>query len=714
MPYQQMPQFKSVPDKMLEIPQPGMGGLNLRDLEFEQDVSQSPYMLNMMYRSGAFSKRYGQELMRKAPVSSVSDPATFGSSINAMTYFNGYIFVHATSNTTDGVIFRYRSGEDPVNVNGTGVNLPPTDKGQFIAFAQKLYYFIRGTGDYSGRSGIYEYQNDTNLNDYRFSLIKTYVPTTKFNCRPGQDTTNDPTYFDQWEAPNIIGGFVKHIYNGTGSATKYYIYDEPEEMIDWDSYNNPVYSITVDGTDVPHDSTSTGTTVAAGKYRILQPSEAPFNGNKAIVFGTAPPDGDMNVEVTWIIKPSINATQRNDIYRCKFHESYGGTNNSCLFVGGCGNSKYYYSNPYDISYFPVTNDVTIGNTTEDISGFGRQYNSLIVFKPHETHMVYSYMMNSSNTNIEENYGLEGFKSQIVNSKMGCDCPYSIQLINNLLTWFSTRDGVCTLVSTNIQDERNIRVISRNVEKTNNFGIKGILDYNEQKLKIQSADYDSKYFLVFPESGMAYVWDYEISPYKCTSNGETPPEKLAWFLFDHFYVNELLRVENDLIFSGNYEYTNTQVTPSKTTNTKNMLIKLNMSFSDIDYKADGYNDAIEAYYMTPFIQFGAVESLKNVRNIYVQTRGDTASKMDMWYYDEETGLGSGEKEPESIIIGGRLWQHFLWTNFTWYIIGWASAFRRKCNLKKVQMASFYFENKEIDRDMSITHIGLQYQLVKYVR
>ena len=32
MPIREMPKFKAVPDKMLEIPQPAIGGLNLKDL----------------------------------------------------------------------------------------------------------------------------------------------------------------------------------------------------------------------------------------------------------------------------------------------------------------------------------------------------------------------------------------------------------------------------------------------------------------------------------------------------------------------------------------------------------------------------------------------------------------------------------------------------------------------------------------------------------
>ena len=87
----------------------------------------------------------------------------------------------------------------------------------------------------------------------------------------------------------------------------------------------------------------------------------------------------------------------------------------------------------------------------------------------------------------------------------------------LLTWFNSKLGICTLVSTNIVDERNVRQISRNIDRTNSFGINGILNYNEELESIQSVDYDNKYFLVFPESGNCYVWDYELTPYYYTSS-----------------------------------------------------------------------------------------------------------------------------------------------------------------------------------------------------
>ena len=272
-------------------------------------------------------------------------------------------------------------------------------------------------------------------------------------------------------------------------------------------------------------------------------------------------------------------------------------------------------------------------------------------------------------------------------------------------WFNSREGVCVLTSTNIQDERNVRVISRNIERGNNYEIPGILDLDDDPLTVQSADFDRRYFLVFPKQGYCYMWDYEIAPYTITSRGgETDPRTLDWFVFDHFYVKQFLKAGKKLLYISNYEET------ARTF--KNRIINVNESFEDLDYNNDGMTDAIHSFYMTPFLQFGAVEMLKNVKNLFVQVRGDTASIIDMAYYTENDV--DPRSEAESINIGGRIWKRFRWLNFQWYSINYAKTFRRKCNLKKIEMCAFFFENNERGRDLSITNIGLQYQLVKYIR
>lgn len=643
MPYRQMPQFKSVPDKILEIAQPAIGGLNLKDLEFEQEVNQSPYMLNVMYRNGAFGKRYGQSLLKQADDIDLS----FEGEVYSITSYKDDIIIHSGTK-----MYKYKQGQDPIEI-GSGF---PEEKGLFIIFSQKLYYL--------SSNGFYEYTNS-------FSPIVGYIPDFMINCEPDGSYGGDVV-----EDLNVMGSKFTLTFNGRNGVAEYQVGKYDTGLIDWDIRPK----IEVD--------TSETTNFTVDKT------------NKKITFATAPQEGNMNVIMTFTLKADTFTRQREEILSCKYYDMFGGSDNSRLFLAGNGKSKYYYSHAYDVTYWPENNYATIGNTEDDITGFGRQYNVLIVFKPREVYSIYSYIQTQSSTLVEKDIGSEGFKSQLVNARVGCDAPYSIQLINNLLTWYNSKEGVCTLVSTNIQDERNVRLLSRNIDRSKSFGTVGLLDHDEDLNAVRSADFDNKYFLVFPESGHCYIWDYEISPYRYSSNGETNPRQLDWFLFDKFYVKDFLKFNKELIYSTSNESFNMS------------LVKLNNSFADLDFDGDGENDPINSYYMTPFLQFGAVEYLKNVKNIYVQCRGDTSSVIDMYYYTEENI--NPEEEPEAIRIGGKLWAHFQWSNFQWLIINWANTFRRKCNLKKIQMTSFFFTNNEIDRDMSITHIGLQYQLVKYVR
>ena len=641
-----MPTFKAVPDHMLEIPQPGIGGLNLKDLEFEQEVNQSPYMLNVMYRNGAFGKRYGQSIHTQ-----------FDDEVYAITSYAGKIYAHA------GTKIYELDGDTTIEV----MDEVPESSGLFITYSQKLYYL--------NSNGIYVLETGETT---EFVAPDIYVPDFIINCRPDGTGENDAGTIQ--EEPNLLGDKVKFLYNGDGTSTDYIFgtYDS-DSIIDLEG------DIVVEVDDEATTDYTLDTT------------------DKKIVFTTAPAEGNLNVVFTFTLKEDTLSDEKAQLLSCKYYETYGGVGNSRVFLGGCGYSKYFYSESSDITYFPEDNFAVVGNTEDDIKGFGRQYNVLIVFKPKEVYSLTSYFETADTTLMESQIGTESFKTQLVNNSVGCDAPHSIQLINNLLTWYNSRVGICTLVSTNIVDERNIRVISRNIERTNNFGIKGILDFTENIDNVQSVDYNNKYFLVFPESGYCYVWDYEISPYHYSVQyGDTSPKKLDWYLFDNFHVKQFLVFDKQLIYINSSDSFN------------NCLIKLTSDFSDFDFDDNGnvIKKAIHSYYMTPFIQFGAVESLKNVKNIYIQCRGDTASVIDVYYYTEESQ--APEQDGESIRIGGRLWKHFQWSTFEWYTINHAYTFRRKCNLKKVQMASFYFENNEVDRDMSITHIGLQYQIVKYVR
>ena len=112
-----------------------------------------------------------------------------------------------------------------------------------------------------------------------------------------------------------------------------------------------------------------------------------------------------------------------------------------------------------------------------------------------------------------------FDSRVINAYMGCDIPGSIQLVDNRLTWAHTRFGVLVLQSTVIEDERNVNVISRNI----NGGRRAPGLLAEQNLRNAiSVVFQGKYFLIVNNN--AYVWDYLGTPYI----GNKDPIEMQWY------------------------------------------------------------------------------------------------------------------------------------------------------------------------------------------
>lgn len=654
MPLRQSPSFKPVNDKVLEVTSPAILGINLKDLEYEQDVTQTPYMLNMMYRNGAFSKRYGQDIFK-----------SYSDTIYAGIIYRDSLIVHSGT--------KVYKGDTEI---ATGM---PEKKGLFILFNQMLYYI---------NTNIYQYDGTT------WSAITPYIPTVAINMHP------DGTNVYASESYNMVGtGFENH-FHGDGTSTEYHLTDTDLSQV--------VPKVRIDNGSGFEEWTYDTSLSSAKTFKVDYTTGV-------VTLKSAASEGTNNVFITAYKSDQEWQDYNNQILNSKFYACFGGDNNSRLFLAGGGKSTYYYSDVYDATYFPYVNYAKVGNSADDITGFGEQYNCLFVFKPTEIYSLNYYVQDQEAQ--EDTQVIGAFTSQLVNASIGCDCPFSIQLIDNQLTWFSTRDGVCTLVSTNIIDERNVRTISRNIDKTNNFGVEGILDIDLTGIKesVVSVDYDNKYFLCFPKRnengssvdyGKCFVWDYGTTPFYVSSNKISAARDLGWFLFDHIYTKQFIIFNNTLYyFTGKSGFTS-------------KMIELNDSFADVNFDDDPTSEnydhykPIEAYYMTPFLQFNAVEYLKNIKNLYIQCRGDTASRIEVYYYTDESSLPT--RESEDIVIGGKIWHQFDWSTFEWNIVNWAITMRRKCSLKKIQMASFFFKNNELNRDMSITHIGLQYQIVKYVK
>ena len=593
-----VPSFSQSKPKLYEIPAPGRGGLNLEDLDYTLTSNQSPNMLNMMYKNGAFGKRHGQKYITE----------NLPSEILKVGYYEGKVVMHAGTK-----LYTFENGMIAEIYNGLS-----TTSGVFINFNKNLYYLNGAFIEYNGTT---------------CKAVDPYIPEVHINRKP------DGSYGDVIEPYNRLGSAFKNTFNGDGTSTVYHLTDknlDAGSKVTCEVDLKEVTNFTVNYTD--------GT----------------------VTFNTAPTKGQNNVVIT------AHKTEQeyiDSILNCRLAANYGGNNNSRIFLAGGGNSNVFFSYVFDATYWPETNHLTLGNAETDVTGFGEQNDALMVFKSDSMYRI-DYYLNDD--------GTADFTTYIINPKIGCTASNSIQLINNRLTWFSDIYGVCTLVSTLLENEKNVQVISRNI----NGGLRANGLMQEKDLsKIQTANWDGQYWLAV--NGHVYMWDYTITPYSDTGKPDYDASKLAWYMFDNFDVTQFVNYNTELYYARGKR-----------------LVKLTEDFND-------FGNPIAAKYQTPLSQFGAEIYLKNVIDLFVQCRADTASVIDIKYVTE----GAPEIEDESIVIGARLWEQFSYGTFAWLVINYGHMFRRKCNLKKVQMAGVLFENKELDRDMSLSYLGFTYSLVK---
>lgn len=607
-----LPKMKPAQYRTMEISSPGFGGLNIEDLEYQLDISQSPHMLNMMIKNGSFGKRYGQELVM-----------SFDENIQAMGRYGDNLYL--------------QSGNSIYEWNGQTATAIYTDsavgqkKGMFFNF-NRMLYFLNGH--------IYlQYEGSS------MTVVDPYVPDILINRKPDASYMGDPA--DEY---NRLGAGFSNVFNGDGTSKTFVLSDT-------DLDDTPCI------VEIDEEVVSSGYTYdhEAG----------------TVVFTNAPASGQNNVRIT------VYKTEQeyiDSILNNKYSAAYGGQNNSRLFLAGNGNSTYYFCDVYDASYWPEQNYATVGNGKEDITGFGSQYNVLVVFKPTEMYAVsYTYT-----TDANGEYSAQ-FVSAQINVEMGCDMPDTIRYVDNRLTWGHTEWGILTLCSTVIEDERNVRIVSRNV----NGGHRAAGLLQEANLdKAYAINYEGKYIVCV--NGVAYAWDYTNSPFSTSDriSVDTAARRTAWFKWDNIVVSHSEIIDRECFFTKD-----------------NKLCKFTYALND-------FGKAIPAQYMTPMLDMGAWEYLKTAKWIYVEQRADTPSITKMKYITDEDIVG--EDEPRDMIVPSRIWKTFKWSNFGWNPGNFAMVFARKFRMKKFIMLGVYMWNEEAEKDMSLSGMRILWTMVKKVK
>lgn len=542
--------------------------------------------------------------------------------------------------TGDGKLIRVTfDGEEPEELYSgmTG------GKGTFFTFGGRLYYL-------NGKE--YLVYDGTACKE-----VEPYAPNIIINRPPNGEGG------DLAAGYNRLGGKFSNTFHGDGTSTVYQLTDT--------GLDEGVCEVVVDG-----EQMESGWTVDYTLGRVT--------------FTSAPPKGTNNVEIT---VAKLDTDMRENLLACTAAAVFGGTNGTRVFLAGNGTATYFYSDLTSPDYFPENNYNVVGDNTA-ITALALQYGVLIVFKESEVWQV-SY---------SESGGTDGrvsFPLKAVNRGIGCDCPGSVQLINNSLVWLSSKVGVCILCSTQIEDERNVEIISRNIMGTADRP--GLLQC-EGLRDATSADWRGKYWLRTGER--VWVWDYEATPYQQSYNPDLAAKALAWFPMTGITAGQFLILPE----AGGLGlcYLTNAPSPSAEDGEAAMEGRVAVLISDYRDFGEGYR----AIWRMPVRGFNIAHRLKTVVEMWVTVRTDTNTRIQVRYITDEEQNGVLEEEP--ILASSFSWRTFAWDTFTWRVFAFARTFRRKPKKKKIQYFAVEFENCDPGRDMNISGITLSWRTAKKVK
>ena len=263
--------------------------------------------------------------------------------------------------------------------------------------------------------------------------------------------------------------------------------------------------------------------IAAGHTLYLSPA-CQFSTVDAeyVRIDPAPKPDDPASSTVEITYNCDNPDAYSAVMDCKYAFSGGGKDSLCILLGGCPsqpNAVFWNSNDsvsMNPAYFPMSYYNLVGDTEDAVTGFGRQYSDLIVFKERSIHKL------EYDTQTLDGRELISFTAKPVNAKTGCDLPWTIQLIENNLVFCNTYTGAHILLSSSAAYENNVASLSLKVNE-GRHELPGLLPFvrngvDDAGSYVYSFDDDHRYWLVY--GGTAFLWDYEVSSY-------TEP---SWFCF----------------------------------------------------------------------------------------------------------------------------------------------------------------------------------------
>ena len=456
--------------------------------------------------------------------------------------------------------------------------------------------------------------------------------------------------------------------NTSGSYVFIYDYDAATWKLGGTAVTLADYGITVGGTIA--DDATVAVVYVRGDYYI-------DDDGASVIFYSAPPvtypDTNNTVHITYSAE---NATAYNNIMDCRFAAVYGGTGALCVVMAGSKTQPNAYfwngqtSISMDASYFPMTQYQLAGDSVDPITGFGKQQGYLIIFKEGSVGRT-----TLGTETVDERMTID-LPYVGINSKIGCDLPWTIQLIENNLTWCNTVRGVHFLANTSAAYENNVICLSDKIGDSSSSWNPGLLYdlRSADRELVCSHDDEKRYWLVV--NGHAWLWDYFVSRY-------TDP---SWFYFDNINGRSFVQEHDDVWHFDSV----------------GRLTHMERCFYDYDPSGTG-NGAIDKVFRFATQFFNTYDNLKTVNSVIINTRSDTNSIIDLTYMtDYETRK---DLTPLAAVAWMLVPRNLEVRNLNGS--GFAHVFRRKPHCRRIKFFTMRLENNTPLMDMSVVSAQIYY-------
>jgi hypothetical protein len=299
-------------------------------------------------------------------------------------------------------------------------------------------------------------------------------------------------------------------------------------------------------------------------------------------------------------------------------------------------------------------------------GFSLQYNYCIV---HKEYSKWKIECTFDGTNVR-------YPASPSNDEKGCISIDSIQTIENQPVNFN-RDGLNGVYGGTVRDERNVKVLSRRINKS--------LLAESNKDKAVSVEYNNKYLLAL--NSKVYVFDFNIKVMDDIEQILVP----ICYPWSNVPASCFLVKDGLLYFGG----------------TDGLIYRFKTYDEPMPYNDE--NTSIISYWKSKLINFNSPNRYKDVPNINYYMQPLTRASANLTYLTESE-YGDIDNTQMDLLNFGDM--DFARTSFltTWYPQPVPVPSRiRKCNLLQLK-----FENKNADEGMKITGADLQYSIGSEVR